>query len=172
MGGGKRGRGERRENEEKGRGKNIRKELRKGEGKSGGRKRERRLKLIILQHTSLMVNMVFAEIITIGSRKYTPPALPLFCTLLCGKSVEGAFARIFNLSCAFAPPPIPHNHMHISKNLEVKEGGGLLLKGGVFSRTYGIPKIIMVSLSTYESRFGFGKPWCLVLDQWRWRLVT
>ena len=40
---------------------------------------------------------------TIGSQKYTHP----FCIPHLGKSGEGVFARIFNSSCAYAPPFVP-----------------------------------------------------------------
>ena len=54
-----------------------------------------------------------------------------------------------------------------------EEKDSLLIRDGkgAFCRNYYFisPKI---NLSTYESRFGFGKPWCLVLDQRRWQLVT
>ena len=39
----------------------------------------------------------------------SPPPPTLFCTLLWGKSGEGAFARIFNSSRAYTPSSILHN---------------------------------------------------------------
>ena len=46
----------------------------------------------------------------------SPPPPTLFCTLLWGKSGDGAFARIFSSSRAYTPSSIPHN-------LEYGQGG-------------------------------------------------
>ena len=87
-GGEKRDGGKRRENEEKGRGKNIRKELRKGEREE--LRKEKRKKIVTNNSTAYFTNGKHGFCRNYYRRlpEIHPPPSP-FCTLLCGKSVKG-----------------------------------------------------------------------------------